>query len=204
MGGHLLLIGDLLDPRIEPRSPALQADALPSEPPGKASSHLQFDLSSETMLLPEELIKQGFCWYSWSLLTYAWRQREQWAHGWANIVVVFGHLVVSDSLRPHGLQHARVPCPSPPPGACSNSRPLSQWCHATISSSVIPFSSCLQSFPASGSFLMSRLFASGGQSIGASASASSPRLSRANTEGIKSPFQNWSYAGKPWSQGSVA
>ena len=79
---------------------------------------------------------------------------------------------MSDSLRPHGLQHARLPCPSPTPGACSNSSPLSQWCHPTISSSVIPFSSCLQSFPASGSFQMSRFFTSGGQSIRISASGS--------------------------------
>ena len=71
--------------------------------------------------------------------------------------------VVSSSLWPHGLQHTRLPCPSPTPGACSNSCPLSRWCHPTISSSVIPFSSCLQSFPASGSFLMSQLFTSGGQ-----------------------------------------
>ena len=69
-----------------------------------------------------------------------------------------------------------LPCPSPSPGACSNSRPLNQWCHPTISSSVTPFSSCLQSFPASGSFLMSQLFASGSQSIGASASASASVL----------------------------
>ena len=82
---------------------------------------------------------------------------------------VFSRSVVSDSLRPHGLQHARLPCPSPSPGACSNLGPLSQWYHPSISSSVIPLSSCLQSFPASGSFLMNRLFASGGQSIGASA-----------------------------------
>ena len=68
-------------------------------------------------------------------------------------LLLFSCSVVSDSLRPHGLQHARLPCPSPSPGACSNSCPLSQWCHPTISSSVIPFSSCLQSFPASGSFL---------------------------------------------------
>ena len=68
--------------------------------------------------------------------------------------------------------HTRLPCPSPTPGACSNSCPSSQWCHPTISSSVIPFSSCLQSFPVSGSFQMSQLFASGGQNIGASASAS--------------------------------
>ena len=80
--------------------------------------------------------------------------------------------VVSDSLQPHGLQRARLPCPSPSPRSCSNSCPSSQWCHPTISSSVIPFASCLHSFPASGSFLMSQLLASGGQSIGVSASAS--------------------------------
>ena len=79
---------------------------------------------------------------------------------------------MSDSLQPHGLQHARLSCPLPTPGACSNSCPLSRWYHPTISSSVIPFSSCLQSFPASGSFQMSQLFTSGGQSTGVSASAS--------------------------------
>ena len=84
----------------------------------------------------------------------------------------FSHSVVSDSLRLHGLQHARLPCPSPSPRTCSNSCPSSQWWHPTISSSVIPFSSDPQSFPASGSFQMSQLFASGGQSIGVSASAS--------------------------------
>ena len=84
----------------------------------------------------------------------------------------FSCSIVSDSLRPHGLQHARPPCPSPIPGACSNSCPLSRWCHPTISSSVGPFSSCLQSFPASGSLQMSQLFALGGQNIGVSASAS--------------------------------
>ena len=83
--------------------------------------------------------------------------------------LLFSHSVMSDSLRPIGLQHARPPCPSPSPRACSNSCPLSQWCHPTISSSVVPFSSCLQPLPTSGSFLMSQLFASGGQSIGASA-----------------------------------
>ena len=86
--------------------------------------------------------------------------------------VQFNRLVVSNSLRLHGLQHVKIPCPSPTPGACSNSHPLSQWCHPTISSSVIPFSSCLQSFPASGSFPMSQFFTWGGQSTGASASAS--------------------------------
>ena len=86
--------------------------------------------------------------------------------------VQFSHSVVSDSLRPHGLQHARLPCPSPTPRVCSNSCPLSPWCHPTISSSIIPFSSYLQSFPASGSFPMSQFFASGGLSIGVSASVS--------------------------------
>ena len=86
--------------------------------------------------------------------------------------VQFSHSVMSDSLWPHGLQHTRLPCPSPSPRACSNSCQSSWWCHPTISSSVIPFSSCLQSFPASGPFLKSQLFPSGGQSIGASASAS--------------------------------
>ena len=76
----------------------------------------------------------------------------------------FSRSVVSDSLWPHGLQHTRLPYPSPSTRACSNSCPSSRWCHPIISSSVIPFSSCLQSFPASGSFLMSQLFASDGQS----------------------------------------
>ena len=80
--------------------------------------------------------------------------------------------VVSDSLRPHGLQPARPPCPSPTAGVYSNSRPLSWWCHPTISSSVVPVSSHLQYFPASGSFQMSQLFISGGQSIGVLASIS--------------------------------
>ena len=84
----------------------------------------------------------------------------------------FSCSVVSNSLQPHELQHARSPYPSPTPGTCSNSCPSSWWCHPTISSVVIPFSSCFQSFPASGSFQMSQFFASGGQSIGVSASVS--------------------------------
>ena len=79
---------------------------------------------------------------------------------------------MSDSLRPHELQHARPPCPSPTPRVYPNPCPLSRWCHPAISSSVVPFSSCPQSLPASGSFSMSQLFTSGGQSIGVSASAS--------------------------------
>ena len=88
------------------------------------------------------------------------------------VSVQFSHSVMSDSLWVHGLQHATLPCPSPTPGAYSNSCPSSRWCHPTVSSSAIPFCSCLQSFPASGSFLVSQFFASGGQSIGALASAS--------------------------------
>ena len=86
------------------------------------------------------------------------------------VSVQSGRSVLTDSLWPHGLQHARLPCPSPAPGACSNSCPLSWRCHPTISSSVISFSSCLQFFPASWSFLMSQFFASGSQNIGASSS----------------------------------
>ena len=84
--------------------------------------------------------------------------------------VQFSPWVVSYPLRPHGLQHSRLPCPSPSPRVCSHSSPLSQECHPTISFSVIPFSSRLQSFPATGSFPVSQLFESGGQSIGASVS----------------------------------
>ena len=87
--------------------------------------------------------------------------------------VQFSRSVVSDSLQPHGLQHVQLPCPSPAPRAYSNSWPLSQWCHPTISSSIEPFSSPLQTFPASPSFPMSQIFTSGSQSIiGVSASAS--------------------------------
>ena len=102
--------------------------------------------------------------------------------------VQFRRSVVSDSLWPHESQHARPPCPSPTPGAYSNSCPSSQWCYAAISSSVVPFSSCPQSLPASGSFPMSQLFAWGAQSIGASASAS---VLQVNT-------QDWSLGWTGW------
>ena len=88
------------------------------------------------------------------------------------LLSLFSRSVMSNSWQSHGLQYSRLTCPSPFPGACSNSHPLSWWCYPTILSSVIPFSSCLQSFPASGSFPMSQLLISGGQSIGVSASAS--------------------------------
>ena len=90
--------------------------------------------------------------------------------------VLFSHSVVSNSWRPHGLQQARLPCPSPTPPACSNSCPTSQWGHPTISSSVVPFSSCLQSLPVSGSFPVSQFFTSGSQSIGVLTLASVPQM----------------------------
>ena len=95
---------------------------------------------------------------------------HQWTLGMkSDLSAQFSRSVISDSLRPHGMQHARPPSPSPVPAACSNLCPSSQWSHPTISSSVVPFSSCPQSFPASGSFPMSQFFTLGGQSIGASA-----------------------------------
>ena len=99
--------------------------------------------------------------YWWTTLT--WFFSSHW---------VQFNSVVSDSLRPRELQHARPPCPSPTPSVHPNPCPLSQWCYPTISSSIVPFSSCPQSFPASGSFQMSQLFESGGQSFGVSASTS--------------------------------
>ena len=103
-------------------------------------------------------------------------------------IVQFSHSVVSDSLRPHEPQHARPPCPSPTPGVYSNSCPSSRWCHPAISSSIIPFSSCPQSLPASRSFPMNQLFAWGGQSTGVSVSAS---VLPVNT-------QDWSPLGMDW------
>ena len=98
-------------------------------------------------------------------------KRMVWILSLVVLLLLFSHYVVS-TLRSCGLQYTRLPCLSPSPGVCSSSYPLSRWCHPTISFSVIPFFSCLQSFPASGSFPVSWLFASGGQSIEASASAS--------------------------------
>ena len=100
--------------------------------------------------------------YNWVTLLYRGNY-----YNIVNQLLLFSRSVVSDSLQPHGLQHARLPCPSPSPRICSNSH---RWCHPTILSSVVSFSSCLQSFPPSGCFPMSWLFTSGGQSIWASAS----------------------------------
>ena len=97
-------------------------------------------------------------------------QNKNWSRMFSSFQ--FSSSVVSNSLRPHGLQHVRLPCLKPTPGVYSNTCPLSWWCHPTISSSVILFSSCLQSFPSWGSFQMSQFFTSGGKSIGVSASAS--------------------------------
>ena len=143
------------------------------------TSPWQHDLSTSSC--PLHSLQPGVSSYYWSVDFSAWGayQRKHWSvcsssdvrHGRISSVQ-FSHSVVFDSLRPRGLQHARSPCPLPAPRVYSNSCPLSRWCHPTISSSVIPFSSCPQSFPASGSFQMSQFFASGGQSIGVSASAS--------------------------------
>ena len=122
-----------------------------------------------------------------SLLSCKVTYHRHWGHIWGSLkcllqrCIQVSQLVSSvtqlcQALWSHGLQHARPPCPAPTPGVYSNSCPLSQWCHPTISSSVVPFSSCLQSFPASGSFQMSQFFTSGGQSIGASASVLSMNI----------------------------
>ena len=107
--------------------------------------------------------------YVWANLIKAVVKEE---YGFPRGSVQFSHSFVSDSLPPHGLQHARLPCPSPTPRACSNSCQSSRWCHPTVSPTVVPFSFYPQSFPASGSFQMSQFFTSGGQSTGVSASIS--------------------------------
>ena len=129
-------------------------------------------------ILEREVSREPF-WRRQGTYEWIWRDTSRCPGSWARTFQVelissvqFSHSVLSDSLRPHGLQQNRPPCPSPIPGVYSDSCPLSQWCHPTISSSVVPFSSCPQSFPASESFQMSQLFTSGGQSIGVSASTS--------------------------------
>ena len=104
--------------------------------------------------------------------TRFWRQKSETYSSQRSHSLSSVQFTQSDSLLPHGLQHARPPCPSPTPRDHSNSCPSSWWCHPTVSSSVVPFSSCLQSLPASGSFPVSQFFTSGGQSIGVSASSS--------------------------------
>ena len=136
----------------------------------------------QTEILPGAQWQRGglpFAFLSWGATG------EDEEAGVKHTAVQFSHSVVSDCLRPHALQHAKPPCPSPAPGVYSNSYSSSRWCHPTISSSVVPFSSYLQSFPASGSFPVSQFFALGGQSIGVvlhSASAESPTISGHNPD----------------------
>ena len=148
---------------------------------GGASKSLQMVTSATK--LKDAYSMEGKLWPTWTAYQKAetsfCHQRSissrLWFFQWSCMdvsSVQFSHSVVSDSLWPHELQHTRPPCPSPTPGVHPNSCPLSQWCHPTISSSVIRFSSCPQSFPASGSFPMSQLFISCCQSIGVSASTS--------------------------------
>ena len=124
------------------------------------------------------MVKKYCCVIQWTLFmwnefTSLWAEEQVLSRVPVHLVLLlFTCLIMSNPLWPHGLHHTRPPCPSPTPRVYSNSCPLSRWCHPTISSSVIPFSSCLQSFPTSGSFQMSQFFPSAGQSIGASASAS--------------------------------
>ena len=115
----------------------------------------------------EKNVKKNVYIYNWVTLLNSRNEQH-----YKSTSVQFSLSVMSDSLQPHGLQHSRLPCPSPTPRACSNSCPSSWWCHPTISFSVIPFSCSLQSSPASGSCQMSQFFTSGGQSIGVSATAS--------------------------------
>ena len=136
------------------------------------SLHLRYNFSAKGHNLDGMLtsIQNGMAEKS-----YRKHIKLKWLHvvkiaSWNELSVQFSHSVVSDSLRPHESQHPRPPCPSPTPGVHSDSHPLSQWCHPAISSSVIPFSSCPQSLPASKSFPMSQLFAWGSQSTGVSAS----------------------------------
>ena len=142
-------------------------DAGPSR--GRCSKEVAFpDILGHQPLLQVWLLPVGLGKEHLSLGLYALGTEEDPELS----AVQFSYSVMSHSLQPHGLQHTRPPCPSPTPGAYSNSCPSSWGCHLTISSSVIPFFSCLLSFPASGAFPMSQFFTSGGQSIGVSASTS--------------------------------
>ena len=134
------------------------------------------------IILKEHSIKDIYIWKKYLMLSTAIFQVQvpvsgEWSKYWPYIQgqlpsVQLSRSVVSDSLRLHGLQHIRLCCPSPAPRACSNSCPSTQWSHPTILATTVPFSSCFQSCPASGSFPMNQFFASGGQSVGVSASAS--------------------------------
>ena len=161
--------GDLPNPAVEPtcpEAPALAGGFFTTEPPPPHKtwqlllSHLH---SFTSIFLSLSLITKSCNWESKTthkreMKTSLWKEQTRPILS----SVQFSCAVMSDSLQSHGLQHARPPCPSPTPGVYSNSCPLSQWCHPTISSSVVPFSSRLQSFPASESFQMSQFFTAGG------------------------------------------
>ena len=125
--------------------------------------------------------------------THVW-SLQSWLAGLRAWLSLFSCKAVSNSLRPHGLQHARLPCPSPSPGVCSNSCPLSQWYHPTTSFSVASFSFCLESFPASRSFSMSRHFIAGGQSPGALVSVLSMNIKGWFPSGLTSLISLYSKA----------
>ena len=140
----------------------------------QSSAIISFGLSwaAKTQML-SHYRPQLWSWQFWFLLLDVWvwfQDIKHHRHANHSTVVIVWSLSHVNSLWPHGLQHSRLPCPSLSPGVCSSSCPLSWWCHPTISSSVVPFSSCPQSFPAPRSFPISQLFTLGGQSIGASAS----------------------------------
>ena len=167
--------GDPPNAGIKPRTPALQADSLPSELFEKPLPRLgeilenKFDLGESWLIFLHHKVSVN-CLSCYACPIYATIILFKWG---ANATSVqFSRSVMFNSLRPHEPQHARPPCPSPTPCVHTNPCPLSCWCHPTISSSVVPFSSCPQSFPASMSFPMSQFLASGGQRIGVSASAS--------------------------------
>ena len=144
----------------------------PLIPPLSLSSEPAILMRLKCSLPNGAIISSLYRWRNWD--TGRWKKLPKVTPlvGCRTSSVQFSHSVLSDSLQPHGLQHSRPSCPSPNPRVYSNSCPSSQWCHPAISFSVIPFSSCPQSLPASGSFQMSQLFASGAQSIGVSASTS--------------------------------
>ena len=158
---------DLPNPGIKPTSPELQMDSLPAEPQGKPKNTGVGSLSLLQRIFLTQESNQGLLHYGQIIYQLSYQGNPFCTHS-----VQFSCSVVSVSLRPHESQHARPTCPSPTPGVYSNSSPLRRWCHLTISSSIVPFSSCPQSFPASRSFPVSQFFTSGGQSIGVSASTS--------------------------------
>ena len=159
---------------------SLLAGEMPTQGPGSWTCSLHFhtvywargfskafEIAAAPVLLPGEPMGGG----AWRATVYGVAESWTWLRNFNYYYSVqFSRSVVSDSLRPHEPEHARPPCPSPAPRAYPNSCPLCRWCHPTILSSVVPFSSHLQSFPASGSFQMSHFFPSGGQRIGVSAS----------------------------------